>query len=113
MKLTAITLAAAIIAMTATSAQADMDSADEKAAASCVHEYYDGRFEVELTASGKRRIDLYAEMYNLSNIWSHLDVDWAQENAEHSRQKARDEVKKDFGKHAGEINNCFRQHMGG
>ncbi|MDB9707807.1 hypothetical protein OAA76_04450 [Planktotalea frisia] len=106
-------ITAAIIAMTATSAQAGMDRADEKVAASCVHEYYDGRSDVELTASGKRRIDLAAQIYNLSNIYSHLDVDWAQEKAEHYRQEARDEVKKDFGKHAGEINYCFRQHMGG
>ena len=105
-------IASIAIAASVSTAQADMDSADEKAAASCVHEYYDGLYGVELTASGKKSIDIFAQLYNRSNIYSHLDVDWAQEEAEHYRRSARDWVKKTFGKRAGEINYCFRQHMG-
>ena len=102
-------ITAAIIAMATTSAQANMDPADEKAAASCVYEYYDGRSDVELTALGKKLIELNAYLYNLSNSYVRLGDD---EEAEQLRQEARDNVKKVFGKHAGEINYCFRQHMG-
>ena len=102
-------ITAALIAMVATSAQARMDPANQKAAISCAYEYYDRRPEVELTDLGKKLIELAAQGYDLSNDLVVLGDD---EEAEQLRQKFRDQVKEYFGKHAGEINYCFRQHMG-
>ena len=100
---------AALIAMTATSAMADTSTPDQKAAIFCVHEYYDGRSDVNLTTLGEKLIENAASLYNISDSYVRLGDD---EEAEHVRQEARDQVKEYFGKHAGEINYCFRQHMG-
>lgn len=112
-------ITAAIIAFTATTAHADTArdyfdrEKDKVSAIKCVKDHFEKRsHEYFPSDAGYRNIELAADLYQLSYVWSGIEKYEAK--AEASRQFARDFVKENFGRYgwAGEINYCFRQHMG-
>lgn len=101
----------ALIAVTATSVISlhimSLPDADERAAILCVDEYFGGGLVDGSVAD--QLLKSTAGLYNISNTYAAPGED---ERSEQVRQEARGKVKKYFGKHADEIDYCFRQHMG-
>ena len=100
-------MTAAIIAISATAAHADKASAID-----CVNDHFEKHaHEHVMNENGHRMLELTATLYDYGN--DYLAIGLIAE-AEETRQSARDNVKAIFGRYgwAGEINYCFRQHMG-
>ena len=98
-----------IAALVATAAHADKASAIK-----CVKDHFEKRaYEDVPSDAGYRNIELIAGIYDLSNVYNGIEK--FEDDAEAQRKIARDLVKERYGRYgwAGEINYCFRQHMGG
>lgn len=93
-------ITAAIIAITATAAQADTArnysdrETDKVSTIKCVNDHFEKHsYEYVPSDAGYRNIERAADIYQLSYIWSGVDED----KAEYYRKSARDFVKERFG----------------